>query len=122
MYAKRSFQNNFQRKLPAYLSTTINVKFGDVPFPDEMPEIKLDCLLCFSCYFTSTKNYLGALGTSQDQFITVRFGGKKLRVQPGLPEGLFSNQFPNLGKFWRDLEWEMQVYFMAIWNILRPFG
>jgi hypothetical protein len=29
---------------------------------------------------------------------------------------------PNLGKFWRALEWKMFVYFMTIWNILLPFG
>jgi hypothetical protein len=28
---------------------------------------------------------------------------------------------PNLGKFWRALEWKMLVYFTAIWNIFRPF-
>jgi hypothetical protein len=27
-----------------------------------------------------------------------------------------------LGKFWRALERKMLVYFMVIWNILRPFG
>jgi hypothetical protein len=27
-----------------------------------------------------------------------------------------------LGKFWRALEWKMLVYFMTMWNILRPFA
>jgi hypothetical protein len=27
-----------------------------------------------------------------------------------------------LGKFWRALKWKMLVQFMAIWNILLPFG
>jgi hypothetical protein len=31
-----------------------------------------------------------------------------------LPDGLFSNQNPNLGKFWRALEWIMLEYFMVI--------
>jgi hypothetical protein len=31
-------------------------------------------------------------------------------------------QNPNLGKYWRALELKMLVYFMVIWNILRPFG
>jgi hypothetical protein len=40
-----------------------------------------------------------------------------------LPDGVFSNpKIQNLGKFWRALEWKMLVYFMAIWNILLPFG
>jgi hypothetical protein len=43
-------------------------------------------------------------------------------LHSGLPDGLFSNQNPVLGKFWRTLEWKMLVYFMTIWNILRPFG
>jgi hypothetical protein len=34
----------------------------------------------------------------------------------------FQTKNPNLGKFWRDFEWEMLVYFMTIWNILWPFG
>jgi hypothetical protein len=29
---------------------------------------------------------------------------------------------PNLGKFWRALDWKMLMYFMAIWNILQRFG
>jgi hypothetical protein len=29
---------------------------------------------------------------------------------------------PILGKFWRALEWQMLIYFMSIWNILRTFG
>jgi hypothetical protein len=35
---------------------------------------------------------------------------------------VFQTKNPNLGKFWRALEWKMLVYFMTIWNILRPFG
>jgi hypothetical protein len=40
---------------------------------------------------------------------------------PWLPDGLFSNQNPNLGKFWRALDWKMLMYFMAIWNIFWTF-
>jgi hypothetical protein len=29
---------------------------------------------------------------------------------------------PNLGKFWRALDWTMLIYFMVIWNILQTFG
>jgi hypothetical protein len=32
----------------------------------------------------------------------------------GLPDGFFSNQKSQLGKFWRVLQWKMFVYFMAI--------
>jgi hypothetical protein len=31
----------------------------------------------------------------------------------------FQTQNPNLGKFWRALDW--QIYFMAVWNILWKF-
>jgi hypothetical protein len=34
----------------------------------------------------------------------------------------FQTKNPNLGKFWRALDWKMLVYFMAIWNILQKFG
>jgi hypothetical protein len=34
----------------------------------------------------------------------------------------FQTKNPDLGKFWRYLEWKMLVYFMTIWNILSPFG
>jgi hypothetical protein len=33
----------------------------------------------------------------------------------------FQTKKPNLGKFWRALEWKMLVYFLIIWNILQPF-
>jgi hypothetical protein len=39
-----------------------------------------------------------------------------------VPNGTFSNKNPNLGIFWRALEYKMLVYFMAIWNIWQPFG
>jgi hypothetical protein len=31
-------------------------------------------------------------------------------------------QNPNLGKFWRALDWKMFIYFTDIWNILQTFG
>jgi hypothetical protein len=34
----------------------------------------------------------------------------------------FRTKNPNLGKFWRFLQWKMLVYLMAIWSIFRPFG
>jgi hypothetical protein len=34
----------------------------------------------------------------------------------------FQTKNPNLGTFWRVLQWEMRVYFMTVWSILRPFG
>jgi hypothetical protein len=34
----------------------------------------------------------------------------------------FRTKNPNLGKFWRTLEWKMLVYFMVFWNILRTLG
>jgi hypothetical protein len=33
----------------------------------------------------------------------------------------FQTKDPNLGKFWRALQWKMLVYFMPIWYTLRPF-
>jgi hypothetical protein len=34
----------------------------------------------------------------------------------------FQTKNPNLGKFWRALEWKILVYFMTIWNILLQLG
>jgi hypothetical protein len=34
----------------------------------------------------------------------------------------FQTKNPDLGKFWRGLDWKMLFYFMAIWNILRTYG
>jgi hypothetical protein len=34
----------------------------------------------------------------------------------------FQTKNIHLSKFWRALEWKMLVYFMAVWNILRPLG
>jgi hypothetical protein len=34
----------------------------------------------------------------------------------------FQTKNPNLGKLWRDLDWKMFIYFMAIWNILQTLG
>jgi hypothetical protein len=34
----------------------------------------------------------------------------------------FKTKSPNLGIFWRALEWKMLVYFMAIWYNVWPFG
>jgi hypothetical protein len=34
----------------------------------------------------------------------------------------FQTKNPNLGKFWRALDWTILIYFSAIWNILAPFG
>jgi hypothetical protein len=34
----------------------------------------------------------------------------------------FQTKNSNLGKLWRPLVWKILVYFMALWNILLPFG
>jgi hypothetical protein len=34
----------------------------------------------------------------------------------------FQTKNPDLGKFWRVLQWKMLLYFMGIWPILRLFG
>jgi hypothetical protein len=32
----------------------------------------------------------------------------------------FKTKNPNLGKFWKVLQWKILVYFTTIWSILRP--
>jgi hypothetical protein len=34
----------------------------------------------------------------------------------------FQTKNPNLGKFWKALQWKMLVYVMDIWSILRSLG
>jgi hypothetical protein len=34
----------------------------------------------------------------------------------------FQTKNTNSGKFWRDWQWMLLVYFMDIWSILQPFG
>jgi hypothetical protein len=34
----------------------------------------------------------------------------------------FQTKNPNLGKFWKALEWKMLLYFMAIWHSVWQFG
>jgi hypothetical protein len=34
----------------------------------------------------------------------------------------FQTKNPNVGRFWRALEWKMMAYLMDIWDILWPFG
>jgi hypothetical protein len=34
----------------------------------------------------------------------------------------FQTKNPTLGIFWKTLEWQMLLYVMAIYNILRPSG
>jgi hypothetical protein len=34
----------------------------------------------------------------------------------------FQTKNPNFGKFWRVLQWEILVYFIAVWSILLPLG
>jgi hypothetical protein len=41
---------------------------------------------------------------------------------PGCQMVSFQTKNPNLGKYWRALDWKMLIYFMAIWNILQTFG
>jgi hypothetical protein len=34
----------------------------------------------------------------------------------------FQTKNPDLGKFWRLLQWKLFVYYTAVWSILRLFG
>jgi hypothetical protein len=40
----------------------------------------------------------------------------------GCQMAYFQTKNPNLGKFWRDMQWKMLVYFTSIWQFLWPFG
>jgi hypothetical protein len=40
----------------------------------------------------------------------------------GCQMACFETKNPNLGKFWRDLQIKIKVYFMATWSLLKLFG
>jgi hypothetical protein len=47
---------------------------------------------------------------------------EKMVREQGCQMVCFQTKNPNLGKFWRVIDWKMLIYFMAIWNILWRFG
>jgi hypothetical protein len=48
--------------------------------------------------------------------------GTLCQEKSGNPMVYFQTKNLNLGKFWRVLEWKVLVYFIGIWNNLRPIG
>jgi hypothetical protein len=47
---------------------------------------------------------------------------KNLAYNQGCQMVCFQTKNPNLGRFWRTVDWKMFKYFMTIWNILWRFG
>jgi hypothetical protein len=47
-------------------------------------------------------------------------GANRRTSEQGCQMVCFQTKNPNLGKFWRVLQWEIFIYFMIIWSILRP--
>jgi hypothetical protein len=45
-----------------------------------------------------------------------------IHAQNAVARVCFQTKNPNLGKFWRALDWKMLISFLAIWNILWSFG
>jgi hypothetical protein len=43
-------------------------------------------------------------------------------VNRGCQMVYFQTKNPNLGKFWRALEWKMLVYSIVIWYTLQQYG
>jgi hypothetical protein len=58
----------------------------------------------------------------QDEELDAQEHGVRHHLHQGCRMAYFQIKNPNLDKFWKALEFEMLVYFMVIWNILRPFG
>jgi hypothetical protein len=50
-------------------------------------------------------------------WIAIRHGCRQ-----GCQMAFIQTKNKNLGKFWRDLQWKILVYFKAIWYILRSFN
>jgi hypothetical protein len=71
--------------------------------------------------WTRLKKLLAALSF----FPTFQICQKCLHAKPrprrqGCQMVYFQTKNSNLGKFWRALEWKRLVYFIFVWNILRP--
>jgi hypothetical protein len=70
--------------------------------------------------------YLSSFGTLQQvksgnpDFRVKKIGRKHSAVQ-GCQMVCFQTKNPNLGKFWWVLRWNLLVYFMDTWSILRSF-
>jgi hypothetical protein len=48
--------------------------------------------------------------------------GEALLINQDCQMAYFQTKNPNLGKFFRVLQWKMLQHFKAIWSILLPFG
>jgi hypothetical protein len=57
-----------------------------------------------------------------DTPITPRLSSSERSHDQGCQMVYFLTKRPNLGKFWRALEWKRFVYFMTICNALLPLG
>jgi sulfite exporter TauE/SafE len=44
------------------------------------------------------------------------------RPKQGCQMAYFQTKNPNLGKFWRVLQWKMLLHFKALWSCLLPLG
>jgi hypothetical protein len=69
-------------------------------------------------------NYNWFLFPSISVFIVYNAGVSlsQLGQNQGCQMVCFQTKNPNLGKFWRALDWQMFIYFMAIWYMLWIFG
>jgi hypothetical protein len=74
------------------------------------------------CLCTFQKNH--PIGEKSAHLVTLR--GLFLRrcdtCKQGCQMVCFQTKNPNLGKFWRALDWKMFTYFISIWNISWRFG
>jgi hypothetical protein len=48
--------------------------------------------------------------------------GRVVCIAKGCQKVYFETKSPNLDKFWRVVGWKSLFYYMAIWNMLWPFG
>jgi hypothetical protein len=53
---------------------------------------------------------------------TIRASNKNMHLNQGCQMVYFQTSNPNLGKFWRALDWKVLIYFMVMWNISWTFG
>jgi hypothetical protein len=81
-------------------------------------------------FFVSTQNEqmvqfgLKKISQPKKKKLLRQLSNASLECATGLPDGIlyFQTKSPNLGKFWRVLQWKMLVYCTAIWYIFWPIG
>jgi hypothetical protein len=90
-------------------------------------ELLLITLSTFYLNSAQTINFDGSRTMTSGSHVIKRHNDKTENIffrslRQGSQMVYFRTKNPDLGKFWRALEWDRLAYSMAVWNILQPLG